>query len=209
MLMKNALFSVTLIGSCLLGECASTRPPAPPSVQPVSSNQSPPARSGYQDLRSSKEADEQPTQTIFGAELEVKRPVTVPFDVLRILRNDERIQTRLGKRESPDDLSASWFAASEIELNDDSQPDLILQAVNPHLFGANLVPFWLFQKTPKGYKLIFSVDALGLEVLKTKTNNYRNIHSTKATAKEILNATYEFDGDKYEERSSSREPIKH
>ena len=209
MLMKRALFSVTLISSCLLGECACTGAPAPSSVRRVSSNQSPSARSGYPELPSFEETDEKLTQTIFGAELEVKRPVTVPLDVLRILRHDERIQTRLGKGKSPENLSASWFAASEIELNDHGQRDLILQAVNPHLFGANLVPFWLFQRTPKGYKLILSVDALGLEVLKTKTNNYKNIRTTKATAKEILSGTYEFDGDKYEERRSSREPIKH
>jgi hypothetical protein len=207
--MKNAVLLVILISSCLLGECASTGPAAPSSVQGVSSNHSPTPRSGYPELPRSEETDQQSTQTTFGAELEIRHPVNVPADVLRFLRQDQRIQTRLGKRKSPENLSASWFAASEIDLNDDGQPDLVLQAVNPHLFGANLVPFWIFQKTSKGEKLILSVNALGLEVLDTKTNSYNNIRTTKATAKEILSATYEFDGDKYEERRSSREPIKH
>ena len=128
---------------------------------------------------------------------------------MEILKDDERNQKALGAGESQSDISASWFVASEINLNDDQLPDLIVKSANPRLFGANLVPFWVFHKSPKGNELALRVDALRLEVLKTKRKGHRNIRTTKATANEVVSSYYEFDGDKYEKRRSSREPIQH
>jgi|SRR5882672_723174 len=205
--MNKALLSQTLVISCLLIRCISAGPNTPSDPQGRVPTWSPWPVSGSPELPQSQEADGQTGQTIFGPEEEIKHSVNVADDVLQILRHDKRIQTRLGEGQSSESMSASWFAASAIDLNDDGQPDLIVQAVNQHLFGASLVLFWVFQKIQQGQKLILSVDALGLEVFQTKTNSYKNIRTTKATAKEVFSTLYEFDGDRYESRHSSRNSI--
>ena len=53
-------------------------------------------------------------QTKFSAEDPIQRPVDVPIDVLKLLRNDERNQTCLIKGQLKEDMPASWFVASEI-----------------------------------------------------------------------------------------------
>jgi len=201
--MTKALLTLIFTGSCLLAElvsCGSGGPSSGHPVVPIQSRRPVP-------VLAVPSPRQEAIQTIFGAEEELKHPVDVPEDVLRILKQDERIQTHLGNGQSNENLLKSWFAASEIDLNDDDTPELVVRAVNPHLFGANLVPFWIFRKGPKGHELILSVNALGLEVLRTKTNGYKNIVATKSTAREILSDSYGFDLDKYERQSSARKVI--
>jgi hypothetical protein len=147
-------------------------------------------------------------QTVFESETKIERPVPVPDDVLRILRQDKRNQTCLGKRESLDKIPASWFVASEIDLNYDQIPDLVVVAVNPCLFGANINPFWVFRKTDRGYEAALRVYALALELLKTRTNGFRDIRTSAATAVEVTTTTYTFDGRRYRPRRSRTEPIR-
>lgn len=143
---------------------------------------------------------QQKEQTIFGAETEIASPVNVPEDVLEALRSDKRNQTCLAENESAKKIVASWFSASKIHLNSDGLPDLVVTATNPCLFGANLHPFWIFRKTPRGHKLVLSVSALGLEVLSTRSKGYRNIRTTVATATTVGNTVFRFDGIKYNSR---------
>lgn len=75
--------------------------------------------------------------------------------------------------------------------------DLVVQPVNPKLFGANIGPFWVFRNTPHGYELLLVVDALELEILRTKSNGLRDIRTTRVTAREVLQTNYEYDGKKY------------
>jgi hypothetical protein len=147
-------------------------------------------------------------QTSFGAEETILRPVEIPADVLQILRHDDRNRRVLKLGESENDIVASWFVASAINLDDNRLPGLIVQSANPRLFGANLVPFWVFHKTSKGNELALRIDALRLEVLRTKTNGVRDIRVSEATANEIISSYYEFDGTRYEQHRSYREPIK-
>ena len=147
-------------------------------------------------------------QTLFGAEEEISRPVKVPGDVLQILRQDRRNQRHLPKGQSPDEMPETWFIASEIHLNDDYLVDMVVMAANPQLFGANIVPFWVFRNTRQGHQLALSVSTFGLEVLKTKTSGYRDIRTSAATANKLLTAVYSFDGTKYRQRRSSERPIR-
>lgn len=146
-------------------------------------------------------------QTNFGAEEEVAHPTAVPDDVLQILRNDAQTHTCLDKNEPPDSVPAAWFAASEIRLNEDELPDLVVGAANPCLFGANIVPFWIFRKQPEGYELVLRVHTLGLDVLDSKTNGYRDIRTASATATHVTTTNFKFDGKEYKARKSWREPI--
>ena len=147
-------------------------------------------------------------QTIFGVEEEIERPVSIPEDVLQLLRQDQRNQRYLAQGQSLQDIPASWFIASQVHLHDGDSQDLIVMAANPRLFGANIVPFWVFRNTPLGHQLVLSITTLGLEVLRSKTTGYRDIRATAATAKEVLTTDYVFDGTRYRERRSSQRSIR-
>lgn len=188
--MMRTLISL-LVGCCVLvAACVSSAPTASPGLSSVQSPE-------LHEAQKKAGAAISHEQAQFGAEDVIKRPVPVPKDVLEILRRDERIRVRLAEEESPNDISGSWFVASEIALNEDDLPDLVAQGVEPHILGANLVPWWVLRTTPQGHELVLSLSALGLQVLKTKTNGFRDILTTKATAREVLTTTYRFDGSKY------------
>ena len=206
--MVNKIFlSLTLISCLALGWCSSPTPTNLQHVQTVTPAELPQANSNSPVRVQISQVEAE--QTSFGAEQEMRQPVSIPRDVLEMLRHDERNQRALGAGESESDILASWFVASEVNLNGDALPDLIVQSTNPRLFGANLVPFWVFHKSIRGNELALRVDALRLEVLKTKSKGYRKIQTSKATANEVTISDYEFNGEKYEKRSSSREPVKH
>lgn len=136
-------------------------------------------------------------QSRFGAEVAIRRPVEIPADVLLILREDKRNQNCLQEGESPTSITTSWFVGSRIHLNGHSQRDLVITAKNTCLLGANLVPFWVFRNTSPGHELVLSASALVLDVLNTKTNNYRDIRTGKATARTVQTVIFKFDGKKY------------
>ncbi len=89
----------------------------------------------WEDFHQSKRANRQ--QTSFSAEEPIQHPVSLPPDILQLLRQDARIQTCLRKGQSKEDIQASWFVASEIDLKFDRSSDLIILAANPCLNGAN------------------------------------------------------------------------
>lgn len=102
----------------------------------------------------------------FGAEEPFARPVAVPDGVLQILRRDERVRRCLsGDNMAPTELPPSWFMASVVNLNNDRRPDLIVRADNACMFGANIVPFWIFRNTARGYELVLQVHTLGVTIL--------------------------------------------
>jgi hypothetical protein len=188
--MKRRLISVLVVCCVPMVACVSSAPTASPSLSSVQSPE-------FHEAQKKTGAAVSHEQAQFGAEDKIERPVPLPKDVLEILRRDERVSARLAEEDPPNDAFGAWFVASEIALNDDDLPDLLVQGVEPHILGANLVPWWVFHKTPKGHALALTVNTLGLEVLKTKTNGYRDIRTNKATAKEVLTNTYRFDGSTY------------
>ena len=65
------------------------------------------------------------------------------------------------------------------------------------LFGANIVPVWVFRKVGNDYKLALKTHSLNLNILQTKTNGYRDISVAALSAAMIFGATYKFDGQRY------------
>lgn len=84
---------------------------------------------------------------------------------------------------------------------------MLVTAVNPCLFGANVNPFWIFRGTDHGHKLVLAVSVLGIEVLDHRTNGSRDIRTDSATARDVLTTIYRFDGKKYRASHYSRSPI--
>lgn len=146
-------------------------------------------------------------QSSFGAEEDIVHPVQVPEDVLMTLRRVERNQTCLGEDQPVADMPASWFIASEINLDGDESADLVVQANNPCLFGANVNPFWVFTNTRRGFKLVLSVSALRLDILNARTGRYRDIRAAAATSNEVLTTVFKFSGREYKAARSRREAI--
>jgi hypothetical protein len=137
-------------------------------------------------------------QSHFGAEVAIRKATEIPTDVLSILREDKRNETCLKDGESRMSITSSWFVGSKIHLNGNGDADLVVTARNKCLLGANLVPFWVFRSTPQGHELILSVSALGLEVLDSTTNDYRDIQIGAATARRVSTSTLKFDGKRYQ-----------
>lgn len=148
-------------------------------------------------------------QTRFGAEEEIVRPVKLPNEVIQILRSDERGQECFGGG-TEGKIPPVWlkaFKGSKIDLNADHLQDLIVMPKDACLYGANIVPYWVFLQTPKGYEMVLSDYSLGFEVLKTRTNGYLDLESTSATAVEVFSNVFMFDGKQYVLKKEERTKI--
>ena len=126
----------------------------------------------------------------------VEHPVPLPEDALNTLRKDSRVAgcVQPGMTEAP----ATWFQASAIHLHNNDQNDYIVLPIDGCLFGAGVAPMWVFVKSAKGYELAMTTDTLQLEVLNSRTNEYRDINASSLTATMIMVIRFNFDGQKYQ-----------
>lgn len=136
-------------------------------------------------------------QTVFNLEDKVQKEFRLPDAVVAILKSDEIVDTCF-KEKGARVKEADLFAASEIDLNGDNKMDLIIQAKNACLFGANQGPFWIFQKKADGYQKIFSASGLQLEVLPKKSNSFNEIKISKVVAMKASRDIYTFRAGKYQ-----------
>jgi len=146
-------------------------------------------------------------QTQFSAEDSgVKAPVPIPADVIDILRNDDGVRTVLESENiSSANIPNGWFSASSIQLGSNTD-DLVVIGERP-LAGSNVVPFWIFYRTPRGYKLVLAAYAQDLIVRKKRFKGYREIKLISMTASVVSTVQLRFDGSKYVTYKSKSEPI--
>lgn len=149
-------------------------------------------------------------QTRFGLEESMVRPVPVPPTVLAILKDDAEVRSSgcRDQAESADEVSASWFEASQIHLDGSDELDLLVKAKNGCLFGANIGPFWIFRNTRKGYQLVLNVSALGVQLLRSRTNGYRDVSAGAVAGGKAVSVIFKFDGRKYQQGQTKSEEIK-
>ncbi len=148
-------------------------------------------------------------QSKFAVEgIEIAKPVRIPEAVVKILREDKYVRGCLRQDQPSTEIPASWFVGSKIHLNESDETDLIVlprqlsaqdnsPSENACLYGANVAPFWVFRKMPGGYVLVLGISALGLKVLSTKSNGYRDISTWSSTAVTQTTLFFRFDGHKY------------
>lgn len=152
-------------------------------------------------------------QTSFGSETPTERPVKLPKDVISQLSNFDKEEIERCRNNYKDagkgnnDIS-KFFAATALNINDDGEKDLVVQATQPFCFmGAHNTSFWVFtvieQRLYPGYDMVFAQRADFLSVLKTSTNGYRDISTAWHTALELYETVWKFDGQKYQPRSCS------
>ena len=151
--------------------------------------------------------DKSDTQTVFGLKKEVERPVRIPASVLLALRSDADVVRCLKPKKSSAEIPASWFAASEVRLNEAEEIDLVVQPKDSCLLGVNVGPFWVFRGTQKGYKLALKTVAQSIDILKSTTKGYRDILSVQPTPARVISVTFKFDGQKYVGQSEKSHPM--
>ncbi|HKM66986.1 MAG TPA: hypothetical protein VJX70_07465 [Candidatus Acidoferrum sp.] len=146
-------------------------------------------------------------QTRFDLEVVVRHPVPLPQAVLKILRHDGEV--RSSRCVSEDDqaqaISASWFEASQIHLDGPDEVDLLAKGKDGCLFGANMGPFWIFRNTPQEYKLVLTVSALGVDILRNKTNGLRDVSAVAVAGGKWVSVSFKFDGQKYQQSETKTE----
>jgi hypothetical protein len=125
------------------------------------------------------------------------RPVTIPEDVLAILRKDDMVRIILKDENLPEEkLPPSWFSASAIHLNTSNEIDLIVIGETP-ILGANVTTFWVFRPTSHGHELVLTAPALDLVVKRARWMGYREIELMAATASDVSTVLYRFNGKQY------------
>ena len=148
-------------------------------------------------------------QTVFSAEDSgVKRPVSIPEDVMAILRKDEGVLPVLDyENVRPENLPASWFSAAEVHLTLSSTPDLVV-AAEPPLAGGNVDTFWVFRATAHGHELMVTAPAHSLALKSTRSHGYRDIELLSNTAVAFHTVILRFDGTEYKVLRDKWAPIK-
>lgn len=148
-------------------------------------------------------------QTYFSAEVEgVEKPVTLPQDVVAILRAEEMVRNGIEDENlPPEEMPLSWFSASAIHLSNSAKVDLVVVG-NPPLAGANVTTFWVFHATPHGYELVLTAPAHDLEVKNTRWKGYRDIELISMTAVQMSRVLCRFDGQRYATHKTRSEPIR-
>src|SRR5258708_12910473 len=79
---------------------------------------------------------------------------------------------------------------------------------NGCLYGANIGPFWVVRKTPRGYQMLLSVSTLGLSVLRSRTNGYRDVSAGAIVSGKAVFVIYKFSGRRYRRFKTRVEEIK-
>jgi hypothetical protein len=146
-------------------------------------------------VESGQSSENSPEQTVFDAEgdssgLLVKRTAAIPDSALQVLRDTltgGTFNCLKASGTTPEQAPASWFLASEIHLNGPNEIDLVVlpnvpgisDPTNPGgcLLAAHGGPFWVLGPgiASGRYGLLLATYGLGLRVLNSRTNRYRDI----------------------------------
>lgn len=135
-------------------------------------------------------------QTVFELEGRVTNAVSIPADVIAVLKS-EKIVDICFKTEGAGTNEEAWFEAAEFDLNDDKRADLIIKPTHWCLIGANQGPFWIFQNVPDGYQKILSVSGLKLTILPRKGNSFNTIRISRVAEMKVSDTEFRFSHGKY------------
>ena len=84
-------------------------------------------------------------------------------------------------------------------LNRDKQPEYLVSGTGACCVGSVRCAASIYQKTATGYKRIYEGGAnQDIEVLKSRTNGYRNLRGTLIMGSETHTAIFKFNGSRYQ-----------
>jgi hypothetical protein len=137
-------------------------------------------------------------QTTFNAEEPVRRPVALPPGVLGILARDERVRACYSHESEGAFAIKDWFVAASVKLGGASgRRGYVVLPKGGCLFGANIDPFWVFVPEGRGHRLVLKTHALVLSFSRKRTRGLRDISISAASAVQVFEAGFEFDGTRY------------
>jgi hypothetical protein len=128
------------------------------------------------------------------------RPVRIPDALLPLLKVEIKSRCR-GDAAFQSTNVRELFSALGINLND--RPAFILTSRHVCLTGADNVWFWVFLQTRRVFRLVLWDGALGVDVLKNRTQGVRDLKVGHATAAAVSAKIYKFNGSIYKPRVCS------
>jgi hypothetical protein len=135
------------------------------------------------------------------------RPIPVPDAVLQILARDAAVVACMKDNPMPRGRSLSaWFMASEVHLNGSDRADIVVLPVGTQgesymCFRSveGIEWFWVFRHIGGRYELVLKTAGLGLSVLDTRHNGYRDIRSDGQVGKWSTTTTFRLGDGHYRE----------
>ena len=147
-------------------------------------------------------------QSLFHGEENFKNIRQIPKKVLNDLKSDEWVQ-RCFKPKSKEDFSSEWFEATEINLNSDNLPDLLIKGKDSNsCINGNAISFWVFVNKRNGYDLVLNAYTISLRIMKQKSKGYYKIRTYRSTANTHFTTFYAYNGKKYLEKGKKEIPVK-
>lgn len=130
--------------------------------------------------------------------------IKVPADLAeQLLRDEESVRTCLRESHGGNESTLfRHFKVKRVDLNNDKLPEYIVEAnddVNGQggCFGDGRghAEIWIYRKTTSGYEPLMSgLLSVGVKLLKTSTNGYRDLKDTGHNGIILVETIYEFDG---------------
>lgn len=135
-----------------------------------------------------------------------KTTVEIPLIVFSILKKDIDIKECV-KAGAQQNFTSEWFEATEINLNDDKFPDLLVQATKGCLTG-NAIGFWFFANSNGIYRKVLFDYTLVITINKKKVNGFYNIETSRSTGSERFINKYTLIGKAYLRKRRYSVPVK-
>lgn len=156
-------------------------------------------------------------QTLFNADPSegITHPVPVPDPILETLTKDVSVVACVKDNPIPSNTAlASWFAASEIHLNEPNETDIVVLPAaqgSPYLCfhsAEGIGWFWVFRKTGRQYEPVLKTSGLGLRVLDSKHNGYRDLQSESQIGGTNTETVFRFENGRYRvhQRKAEKQP---
>lgn len=155
-------------------------------------------------------------QTVFDADPSepIAHPIALPNGAAHVLAQDDDVVACMKDNPIPQGASlASWFTASEIHLNGPNETDLIVLPVaqnSPYMCfhsAEGIGKFWVFRQAGGRYELVLKTAGLGLTVLESKHNGYRDIESGGQVGAFVRRSSFRFENGRYHEYQRKTEEL--
>jgi hypothetical protein len=135
----------------------------------------------------------------------LSHPIDLPDNALQVMRGSATVLSCIEQGQTPDDIPAMWFVASQIHLRTSRQTDLVVMprdlrekpSANRCLFHAHSMPFWILAEQESTYTIVLEDNVQTLKVLRTTSHRYRDIETSSFNLNGATKWFYQFDGHKY------------
>ncbi len=151
-----------------------------------------------------QEAHPAAEQKLFSAsDHTIQHPATLSPDVLRVLLASQTAKETFAILEDSEKANPSQlFQGSEVHLSTPDQVDLVVIGLGK-MKGADATWFWVVSSARKNPQVVLFGGGDSIEVLDTKTKNYKDIRIVWSSSFETETTTYQFDGSIYQMRKAN------